>query len=442
MDTLEDYLKRNAKTCPHQVAVVCKDIELSYKELWEKVLDRSTVLKEEYGIGEGCHRAVIFRSSQDIAFLVNYFAIHLAGGVAVPMESSAPDAMVSDLRETLKDKVFPKEVADILYTTGTTGKSKGVMISHRTILAEAENLTWSQGFAHDTVFIICGPLNHIGCLSKIFPVVYCGATLYLLEGMKDLNAFFHALDYPCTKIATFLVPANIRILIALGKKRLASYADKIDFIETGAAPIARSDQLEFCRLLPHTRLFNTYASTETGIISTYNFNDGRCKESCLGHAMKHSRFLITEEGKIACQGDTLMMGYVDMPVQQAAVLRDGTLYTNDLGEIDDDGMLHIKGRVDDVINTGGMKVDPSEVEDVVLALPGVADCICVPALHPIMGTVPKLLVAMRDGKVLDKRAMAQWIRSKLETYKVPVIYEQVEKVKRTFNGKLDRKYYR
>ena len=407
MDTLEDYLKRNAKTYPHQVAVVCKDIELSYGELWEKVLDRSTVLKEEYGIGEERHRAVIFRSSQDIAFLVNYFAIHLAGGVAVPIESSAPDAMVSDLRETLKDKVFPKEVADILYTTGTTGKSKGVMISHRTILAEAENLTWSQGFAHDTVFIICGPLNHIGCLSKIFPVVYCGATLYLLEGMKDLNAFFHALDYPCTKMATFLVPANIRILIALGKKRLASYADKIDFIETGAAPIARSDQLEFCRLLPHTRLFNTYASTETGIISTYNFNDGRCKESCLGHAMKHSRFLITEEGKIACQGDTLMMGYVDMPVQQAAV-----------------------------------KVDPSEVEDVVLALPGVADCICVPALHPIMGTVPKLLVVMRDGKVLDKRAMAQWIRSKLETYKVPVIYEQVEKVKRTFNGKLDRKYYR
>jgi acyl-coenzyme A synthetase/AMP-(fatty) acid ligase len=268
-----------------------------------------------------------------------------------------------------------------------------------------------------------------------------GATLYILDGMRDLNAFFRALDYPAPKIATFFVPATIRMLLQFGAERLATYADKIDFIESGAAPLAHADMLRLCELLPHTRLYNTYASTETGIIATYNFNDGRCLQGCLGRPMPHSRIVITDEGLIACQGDTLMTGYVNDPELTATILRDDTIYTSDIGHIDDEGMLRLEGRQGDVINVGGYKVAPTEVEDAALSLPEVKDCICISVAHPVMGQALKLLVVLADGHSLNKRQIALALKDRLETYKVPQLYEQVETIQRTYNGKLNRKYY-
>ena len=432
--TLEDFLCQDARLYSDKIAVVCGDEQLTYGQLWQRVMARSA----QYQKG----RAVVFRASQTIDFVVTYFAIHLAGGVAVPLEKDAPDALFDETARTMEQAQLPEGIADVLFTTGTTGKSKGVMISHRTIVADAENLIQGQLFSHELVFVINGPLNHIGSLSKIFPVVLLGASLYILEGMKDVNRFFQALDYPCQKMATFFVPASVRILTQLCADRLASYAHKIDFIECGGAPLPHADMLELCRLLPRTRLYNTYASTETGIISTYNYNDGRCVAGCLGRPMRHSRIIITPEGKISCQGDTLMSGYVGEPELTATVLRGDTVYMSDFGRIDDEGMLHIGGRESDVINIGGYKVAPTEVEDAALSLPGVKDCICISAPHPITGIALKLLVVMADGLSMDKRQIARHLKSQLESYKIPLLYEQVDAVKRTYNGKIDRKAYR
>ena len=199
--------------------------------------------------------------------------------------------------------------------------------------------------------------------------------------------------------------------------------------------------LRLCELLPHTRLYNTYASTETGIIATYNFNDGCCLQGCLGRPLPHSRIVITDEGLIACQGDTLMSGYVNDPELTATILRDDTIFTSDIGHIDEEGMLRLEGRQGDVINVGGYKVAPTEVEDAALSLPEVKDCICISVAHPVMGQALKLLVVLADGHSLNKRQIALALKDRLETYKVPQLYEQVETIQRTYNGKLNRKYY-
>ena len=125
-----------------------------------------------------------------------------------------------------------------------------------------------------------------------------------------------------------------------------------------------------------------------------------------------------------------------------SVLRGGELYTSDLGRIDADGMLHLLGREDDVINVGGLKVAPLEVEDVAMEMPEVEDCICVQTSHPISDSALKLIVVLKEGATLDRRKMAMFINQYLETYKVPLIYEQAESIHRTYNGKPDRKYYR
>lgn len=353
-----------------------------------------------------------------------------------------PERLFAEVADYLSSCEVPEGSADVLYTTGTTGRSKGVIISHRTIVADAENLIAGQGFAHDLTFVIHGPLNHIGSLSKIYPIILQGGTLHILDGLRDADAFYAAFATE-GKYATFFVPANIRFLLSFDAKRFASLADRLDFIESGGAPLSLSDMQQLCQLLPRTRLYNTYASTETGIIATYNYNesDDGCIAGCLGRPMPHARVIITPEGLIACQGDTLMTGYIGDPELTATVKRDDTVFMADYGRIDEAGRLHIMGRQNDVINVGGYKVAPTEVEDAALSFEGLKDCICISAEHPIMGRALKLLVVMEDDAKLVKKDLARFLATRLEAYKVPLLYEQVEHVERTYNGKLNRKYY-
>ncbi len=437
MMTLEDYLEANARRHPDKTALVCAGEQCSYKELWERVL-AYTGDCAEFRRGQ----IVCLRASSTIDFVVAYFSLHRMGCVVVPLEQSMPDETFLKLSVEMSAHVVPEGTADILYTTGTTGRSKGVIVSHSTIIADAENLIDGQGFTHETVFVINGPLNHIGSLSKIYPIVMLGATMILVDGLKDLERFFGAFSYPSAKMATFLVPASIRILLQFGAEKIVALAAKMDFIETGAAAISQTDMEALCQLLPNTRLYNTYASTETGIISTYNYNDGECIAGCLGRPMKHSKIIITPEGHIACQGPTLMSGYVGDAERTASVLHDGTLFTSDLGRLDSQGRLHLKGREDDVINVGGFKVSPTEVEEAALSFATVKDCICIAVQHPVTGCALKLLVAMAVPGTLNKKALAVHLKSKLELYKVPMLYEEVDAVRRTFNGKLDRKSYK
>ncbi len=437
--SLEHYLQYHAQHQPDKVAVVVDDHETTYGQLWQMVEERAAAIKST-GLQKGA--VVAFRTTQTLDFLVEYHAIHWAGGVALPLERDMPEGRFCEVVKRYEDFTAPDDVADILFTTGTTGDSKGVMVSNRAIIADAENLIDRIGFTPELTFIICGPLNHIGSLSKIFPVVVQGATLYILEGVKDLGKLFHAMDYPCPKVATFMVPATVRILLQLAKKQLASYADKIDFIESGGAPLPPSDMQELCATLPKSRLYNTYASTETGIVCSYNYNDGICLPGCLGNHMKNSEAFITPEGRVACKGETLMTGYANDPERTNEILRDGIVYMADNGEIDAEGRLFLQGRNDDVINIGGYKVTPTEVEDAALSFDGVKDCICISASVPAMGTVLKLLYVAKDGMAIDKRSLAKHIAGQIEAYKVPMRYEQVDSIARTYNGKLNRKYYR
>lgn len=435
--TFEDALQQAAARWPLCTAIASADERLTYSELWQRISERAEALRRE----GPRQRVVCLRAQSSADWIVRYLALHLAGYVAAPLERDTPDELFTAISRELNMSDLPDGTADILYTTGTTGRSKGVIVSHRAILANSENLIDAQGFTHDLAFVVNGPLNHIGSLSKIYPVLMLGATVVLIDGMKDHDAFFEALRYPAAKTATFLVPAAIRMLLQLSRERLAACADRIDFVETGAAAIPHADMQELCRLLPNSRLYNTYASTETGIIATYNFNDGCCLSGCLGRPMRHARLCITPEGRIACSGPTLMSGYAGDPERTASVLRDGTLYTSDLGTIDAEGRLHLSGREDDIINVGGYKVSPLEVEDAALSSPLVADCLCIPAPHPVTGQALKLLVVPAAGCAFSKRAVALFLKERLELYKVPLLYEEVPAIRRTFNGKPDRKSY-
>ncbi len=435
MTCIEDYLAQHAANNGMKNAIVCNSNKLSYTDLYTLAKERAT----QY-VRSG-KKSIIIRASQDLDFVISYFAAHIARIPIVPLEKDIPDSMISNIINVIENSDIKEGISDILFTTGTTGKQKGVMISEDAILANAENLISAQGFTSELAFIICGPLNHIGSLSKLWPMIVIGGTTIITEGLKNTDVFFKALEYPYRRFATFLVPASIRMLLNFEKERLQNVSEKFDFIETGGAALMESDMKELCKIFPNTRLYNTYASTETGIISTYDYCNNDCVSGCVGYVMKHSEVSITEDGFISCKGKTLMAGYVGDESLTHSILRDGTLYTSDIGSFDFANRLIILGRNGDVINIGGYKVMPTEVEDVASAYQGVSDCICVSVPHPIMGHVLKLIYSIKSKEPFDKKTFIKYIKQNMESYKVPLLYEQTNFIHRTYNGKLDRKYY-
>ena len=134
-----------------------------------------------------------------------------------------------------------------------------------------------------------------------------------------------------------------------------------------------------------------------------------------------------------------MKGYYRSPQLNAETIRDGYIQTKDLAYMGEDGLIYMLGRQDDVIVTGGSKVAPDEIEDAAMQFPGIADCGCIPVDHPILGKEPKLFVAMERDAAFDPAAIFQFLKDRLEAYKVPKQIEQIDKLPRTYNGKLQRK---
>lgn len=238
-----------------------------------------------------------------------------------------------------------------------------------------------------------------------------------------------------------MVPASIRMMLRWGASRLKPLAGKIEFLETGGAALTQTEMEALCKLLPHTRLYNTYASTEGGIVCTYDYNDGMCASGCVGFPATRSSVSIMRDGTIACGGATLMSGYLDDKELTDKVLYSGLLHTNDLGQIDRDGLLHLKGRKDDTINIGGYKLSPVEIESVAMSHPDVADCICCGANSDIFGYCAKLYYVLADGSELTRQQLARYMAAHMAKHKVPRLFEQVGQIKHLFNGKVDRKYY-
>lgn len=168
--------------------------------------------------------------------------------------------------------------------------------------------------------------------------------------------------------------------------------------------------------------------------------------------MPHSRVFFVDEAKnelnssatniglLAVEGDATMKGYLKAPELTAEIKRDQIIYTKDMGYIDENGFVFILGRNDDIINVGGLKVSPLDVEAAALSDQGCADCICIGVNDEITGQALRLLVV--PGQTFDLKNLQKVLADQLEGYKIPKQIEIVDQIERTYNGKLNRKAYR
>ena len=482
--TIEQYLYEHALNTPDKPAVISAEGSVSYRELYNASRGYGAFL-EKSGLTEG--GVIVTRAANTIEYAVLYFGVHFAHGVICSLEKSSPDATVLDVAEKMNAQiiiaddlpaggndriVLPRNVlddakkytvegepvfpaldapADILFTTGTTGASKGVELSHLALCATAENLIFGCGYEPEMLLIVPGPLNHANAIRKLFTSIINGNTVYLLNGMTNVKAFFEILEMPFDNIACCLPPAMIRFILTISRDAISAYRKKISFIESASAPLPEPDRIQLGKLLPETRLIINYGSSEAASVTMYDCIANPGLVNCIGRPMPNSEILIVDDNKqviesskdhlglIACKGDVNMIGYVNEPELTKEVLIDGIVYTNDIGYIEN-GYVYIIGRQGDVINVGGLKVAPTEVEEAALSFDGIDECICIAMPDKLVGNVVKLLYVSAED--IDTTALNAFLTTKLETYKIPKKYERVDEIRKTYNGKIDRKSYR
>lgn len=430
-------LKESVWKFPERPAVSDAERTVTYRELLREAEHYAAQLDRQ-GLARGRVNLVEARAS--VAFAIAAIGTYLAGRVFVPYAKDASADMVRRMADGLQT-TFAPDIADVLRTTGTTGASKGVVLSHRAVWASADSNRHFDQITEDTVYLIATPLNYVSALRKLYACFLVGAHAVLQDGFLDVRQYYAAIERHRVN-ALLLPPAAVAFLLRVSEDRLRALAGQIAVVHSNGAPMneASKDALRQC--LPHARLVFAYGATEAGsACCAYDYAAFPGRANCVGKPGPHAAVTI-EDGCVVVSGDGVMEGYLDevrgmnLTTSQPP---EPVHHTHDLGRIDDDGFVYVTGRADDIINCGGLKVAPVDVEGVAMRYPEIADCACFGASDELTGSAVRMIVVPRDASRFDLVAFRRFLQERLERHQLPSRIACVAEIPRTQNGKTDRK---
>jgi long-chain acyl-CoA synthetase len=462
---------------PAKVALRCGGDVLTYERYSARILSTAARLRS-LGVVEADR--VLVSSPNSLHLPILYFAIHALGAIAVPVAPDTVDATMAALagdcgaRLAVLDRApagmpchvaGPAEVtapgsesvtpvcrrtgiADILYTTGTTGKKKGAVLTHANVFAAARNMTEFIGTVGDDVEVTPLPLSHSFGLGRLRSLALAGHTLAIERGVGNGGPVIKSLiEHRATGLA--MVPAGFDILRQVTGDALRRAGDRLRYVEIGSAPLRPQTRAWLLEMLPKTRICHHYGLTEASraVFTECHSDPGR---TGAGKASPNVSIAICDEnlnrlgpgqsGEIVVRGDMVMREYWNQPELTRDALCAWGLRTGDIGCLDEEGHLTLLGRRCDLINVGGRKVAPDEVEEMLRLMEGVRDAACVGEPDPLLGEhVKAFLVA--DHPV-DLAAVNAFLQPRIEAYKIPRTVELAASVPRTGSGKPQRNLLR
>lgn len=482
---VQAVLSHGEKT-PEKLAVAFKNLSTTYGELCSQLKQTAELLHYKYGVQPG--DMVMLSAVSKPEYVVTLLGIQYLGAVSVPVDKAAKDTnildvynfiqprlLITDANVDVPDKISLKSlfyeavemksnrpleyvvpraqsVAEILFTTGTTGKPKGAMLTYKNIVASTANTRDGVGMLPSDVVLIPLPLNHSVGMRVLRTALYLGASIVIQNGFtfaKELEKNIEKFD--CTGLVS--VPASIEVVYRQMQDKFSEVLRKLRYIEFGAGSLSYDMKKRLTKLLPETTIINTWGSTETGGAIFLNVSAHPEKLTSLGKPVPNVKLKIVDAqgntiqahdidtaGRMALQGPMQMAGYYKSPEQTAQTIVDGWLYTNDMVYTDEDGYVYMLGRADDIINVGGEKVSPIEVENIAQENEHVRECACIGVEDPegILGKVPVLYVVPEDGGYREKE-LARFLAEKMEKYKLPQRYLLLDALPRNRMKKLDRK---
>jgi malonyl-CoA/methylmalonyl-CoA synthetase len=331
----------------------------------------------------------------------------------------------------------PDDLAAILYTSGTTGRSKGVMLSRENLASNAEALVGLWRFTERDVLLHALPVFHThGLFVASNCVLYSGASMIFQRAFAPA-AVLAAL--PGATVMMGVPTFYTRLLADPGLTRAACAHVRL-FI-SGSAPLSPATHVEWRERTGHA-ILERYGMTETNMITSNPYQGDR-KAGTVGMPLPGVEVRITgpegvlrqgEAGAIEVRGPNVFKGYWRLPEKTAEEFRDGWFVTGDMGAIDADGYLSILGRAKDLVITGGLNVYPAEVEAALDALPGVATSAVIGVPHPDFG---EAVVACVVGKV-EPAAVREALRDRLAAFKIPKRVIVLEDLPRNAMGKVQK----
>ena len=359
----------------------------------------------------------------------------------------------SDVHEVVARQ--PDDLAAILYTSGTTGRSKGALLSHANLWSNARTLLQHWDWRQDDCLVHALPIFHI---HGLFVAVHCsllaGTPMRWLQRFEAPQVLAQLNDTSAPRATVFMgVPTMyVRLLQEAGLNTEATAGMRL-FI-SGSAPLLPATFAAFTERTGHT-ILERYGMSETGMLCSNpcRADDGERRIGSVGRALPgvgvrvvndHGQPLPTDAvGEVEVCGPNVFAGYLGLPDKTAeAFTADGWFRTGDVGRIDAQGYVHLVGRAKDLVISGGFNVYPAEVESHIDRLPGVRESAVIGVPHPDFGEGVVAVVVLAPGANLDETAAITQLKAQLAAYKVPKRLVAADDLPRNAMGKVQKNLLR
>jgi long-chain acyl-CoA synthetase len=418
---------------------------LSYGGLWDRAARVAGGLRRA-GVQRG--ERVAIRLANGIDWVLAFFGAQLLGAVVVPVNTRfteeetayvlndsgaqftfAPGAAMPDGEPAVVEDLEPEDLAAIFYTSGTTGFPKGAMTAHGNFTANSENafrcLFTDRSEGPEISTLVSVPLFHVtGCNSQLIPMLELGGRVEILSSPLDIDGFFQAVGVNGVN-QLVSVPAIYHAVM-----RHPNFATLdvggVRWVSYGGAPIAEGLVHQIKDAFPNARVGNGFGLTETSSLTSFLPHEEAAEHAdSVGFAMPVVDLAVdqphpqTGVGELLVRGPNVVAGYWRKPEATAETFAEGWLHTGDLARIDDDGLLYIVDRKKDMINRGGENVYSIEVENALVAAPGVSEAAAVAVPDEMMGEKVGAVIVPLAGATLDIDAIVSHCRLRLADFKVP-----------------------
>jgi long-chain acyl-CoA synthetase len=507
--TIGKMLQQTATQYPAQEVMVYKTDRITYHAAYQRACQLAWLLVQK-GICPGDRVALLLKNSP--TYLTAYFGVLGAGAIVVPMnpettmyelqhllmDSGAkalicqsaglsilqpllahlPDlrlllvetdtssewqhpqveivSLAQALRKDTKVLNFPwqgndDDLAQISYTSGTTGRPKGILLTHRNLIANTRSIVmYLHLTVHERLLVIL-PFFYSYGNSLLLTHIYVGGTLVVADQFVYLNKLVELMIQE--GVTGFSgVPSSYAMLLRQSVFPQTKF-DTLRYVTCAGGALAKSFIEELRAHLPHTEIYIMYGQTEASARLSYIAPiDLPRKIGSIGKGLPGVVLKVLngdgievapgEVGEIVAEGENVMQGYWNNPVATLKVLKGRRLYTGDLATVDDDGFIYIVGRQSELIKSGSYRIHPGEIEEVLNAHPCVVESAVVGVEDKILGEAVTAYVVTRPSQTLTQPELLQFARGFLPSYKMPKKVLFIEQLPKTASGKIKRNILR